>query len=606
MSGNISRIGDHLKNASRPRKTGGGGHLPEDCPVTPLGKNGLLCHYLDSAGSYVPLECKAHSKNTLYGLFGQRADFMIGPKAWAKGYDDKTNLPKDFAPDKVARDLMKACDAEGPFAGPECLRGNGAWVGEDGALLVHVGDVLLNGRAVENPGKRERHIYVRRAARTRPAEQLQPGGEEGPGAELLRLLRCWQWRRPDLAPQLMLGAIGAAWLCGALEARPQVWVTGERGCGKSTLMKRLIAEVLHQGESCIVTDDPTPAGVRSRMQQDSIALIYDEAEPSEDNTKLNGVIELARSAFSGGSSLRSTADHGTVMHTIRFSGFFSSILRPSFKTQDLSRICSFVLLKNPAGRAPVLAGDTLRLLGRRIHKRMIDNWPAFNLRLQLWREAVMAVGLDGRGADLYGTMLAAQDILLHDQAPDSDTLAEMAAMVAEATRADRSEEEPEWLRCLGHLRSSPAPQWRGGQQGDIGQVIAQAARRMVMRNQEGELCRPTAQEAADAERALTALGLRFVPLLDDRRIPIRDVPSGDLVGHLGIANSHATLATVFNRTPWAARAGAAGAWKAALEEAPDAMAAKEMRFGGVVSRCVLVPLEHVLGKMQDEAGGGLE
>jgi hypothetical protein len=60
--------------------------------------------------------------------------------------------------------------------------------------------------------------------------------------------------------------------------------------------------VLHEGESCIVTDDPTPAGIKARMQQDSLALFYDEAEPSEDNTRLNAVIELARSAFSGGSA----------------------------------------------------------------------------------------------------------------------------------------------------------------------------------------------------------------------------------------------------------------------------------------------------------------
>lgn len=596
MSEKVTPIGAHLRDANRSRRTSGGGYLPDDCPVTPIGKNGLLCHYLDGAGSYVQLEAKAHSKNTLYGLFGQHAGFMIGPLQWAKGFDEKTRRPKDFAPDKVARDLIAACDAEGPFPGPECLRGNGAWAGEDGALLVHCGDVVMNGKVVERPGKRDRHIYVRRPARTRPATMPQPAGEEGPGAELLRLLRCWQWRRPELAPKLMLGAIGAAWLCGAMEVRPQIWVTGERGSGKSTLMKRLLAQVLHEGESCIVTDDPTPAGVRSRMQQDSIALIYDEAEPSEDNTKLNGVIELARSAFSGGSSLRSTSDHGNVMHAIRFAGFFSSILRPSFKTQDLSRICTFVLLKNPSGRAPQLAADTLRLLGRRLHRRMIDMWPDFQLRLALWRDAVIAAGLDGRGADLYGTLLAAQDVMLHDDAPDSDTLAETAAAVAEATRADRAEEEPEWSRCLGHLRTSPAPQWRGGQQGDIGMVIAQAARRQVIQVEDAEPRRPTAQEAADAERALAALGLRVVLTRDAGSThPIVDPITRDYVGMLAVANAHATLASIFNRTPWAARAGAAGAWKAALEETPGARVSKEMRFGGATSRCVLVPLEHALG-----------
>lgn len=595
MSEKVTRIGDHLREASSSRKTSGGGYLPEDCPVTPLGKNGLLCHYLDSGGSYVQLEAKAHSKNTLYGLFGQRSSFMIGPRAWAKGLDEKTGKAKDFAPDKVARDMISACDAEGPFPGPECLRGNGAWLGEDGALLVHCGDIVWNGRVAERPGKRDRHIYVRRPTRTPPAKQPQPAGEEGPGAELQRLLGCWVWRRPELDPLLMMGAVAAAWLCGALEARPQIWITGERGSGKSTLMKRLLAQVLHEGESCLVTDDPTPAGLKSRLQQDSIAVMHDEAEPSEDNTKLNGIIDLARSAFSGGSSLRSTENHGTVMHTIRFTGFFSSILRPSFKTQDLSRIAPMMLRKN-SGRPPVLKADELWLLGRRLHRRMIDMWPDFQARLETWREQMMAVGLDGRGADLYGTLLAAADVALHDHPPHGEELERIAQAVADSTRADRAEEEPEWSRCIGHLVSSPAPQWRGGVQGDIGSLISRAARRKVMRDEQGELRRTTVQEAVDAGQALSAIGLKVVPMLDGEGKQVKDLGTGDIIGHMAVANAHSTLAAIFNRTPWAARAGAAGAWKAALEEAPQAKVHREMRFGGSKpSRSVMVPLEVVLG-----------
>jgi energy-coupling factor transporter ATP-binding protein EcfA2 len=598
----ITQIGQRLRNAPASRKTAGGGYLPDDCPITPLGKNGLMLHLLDSAQSYVQIECRALSKNTIAGLFGRMSPYLLTQRAWAKAFDEKTQKPKSWAPDKVAEAIMQACDEEGPFAGPECLRGNGAWLGQDNALLVHLGNVILNGKVTERPGKRDQHIYVRRPARTPPARERQPAGPDGPAAELERLLRCWNWRRPELDPRLVVGAVCAAWLCGALEARPQVWFTGERGCGKSTLVKRLLAQLLHEGESCIVTDDPTPAGIRARMQQDAIALFYDEAEPSEDNTKLNSVIDLARSAFTGGSSLRSTENHGTVMHAIRFSGFYSSILRPSFKTADLSRIAPIQLKKNPAGRAPRLARDELWLLGQRLHKRMIDNWAEFQERLEAWREAVVAAGLDNRGADLYATLLAAADVALHDAPPDSDTLAEIAGQVAEATRADRAEEEPEWSRCLGHLCTMQAPQWRGGRLTDIGGLIAQAAGRMVMRDEEGQLRRPTAQEMADAAGGLAALGLRVVPMRDQQGRPIRDPDTGDVVGHLAIANAHATLASLFQRTPWAARAGTAGAWRTALEEAPDAMPHREMRFGAKTSRCLLVPLHVVLGQAEEETG----
>jgi energy-coupling factor transporter ATP-binding protein EcfA2 len=604
VSEKVTRIGSHLRDASASRRPAGGGHLPEDCPVEPLGKNGLILHLLDNAGSYVAMEARALSKNNILGLFGERSAQLLGPREWAKAWDDKTGKPKSWAPDKVAESLIRACDAEGPFAGPECLRGNGAWRGEDDALLVHLGNTIWNNAVRERPGKRDRHIYVRRPARTPPAEARQPAGADGPAAELEKLLRCWAWRRQELDPLLMLGAACAAWLCGALDARPQIWLTGERGSGKSTLIKHLLAQVLHQGESCIVTDDPTPAGIKARLQQDSLALFYDEAEPSEDNTRLNAVIELARSAFSGGSALRSTESHGTVAHTIRFAGFYSSILRPPLRTQDLSRICHLMLRKNTSGRAPRLAREELWTLGRRLHRRMVDQWPEFQTRLATWREAVMAVGLDGRGADLYGTLLAAADVALHDDPPDSDTLAELATQVAEATRSDRAEEEPEWSRCLGHLCTMQAPQWRSGMQHEIGSLIAIAAGRKMLRDTENaELRRPTAHEMADAGRALGALGLRVVPLLDDTGRQVRDPKTGDVVAHLAVANTHATLATLFARTPWAARAGAAGAWRAALEEAPDAAPHREMRFGAKASRCLLVPMHVVLGIVEEDLVG---
>jgi energy-coupling factor transporter ATP-binding protein EcfA2 len=603
VSEKVTRIGAHLKEAPAARRAAGGGYLPEDCPVTPLGKNGLMLHFLDSAGSYVQVEARALSKNTIVGLFGRYSAYLLSQRQWGKAFDDQTGKPKTWAPDKVAESLTQACDEEGPFAGPECLRGNGAWLGEDDSLLIHLGNTIWNGGARERPGARERHIYVRRPARTPPANERQPGGEDGPGAELQRLLRCWQWRRPELDPLLMTGAVSAAWLCGALEARPQVWLTGERGSGKSTLMKRLLAQVLHEGESCIVSDDPTEAGVRARLQQDSIAFMFDEAEPSEDNTRLNSVIKLARSAFSGGSALRSTENHGTVMHAIRFTGFFSSILRPSFNTQDLSRIAHLTVRKNPSGRPPKLSRDEAWMLGRRLHRRMVDAWPLFQERLVTWREAVMAVGLDGRGADLYGTLLAAADVALHDAPPDGDTLADLAAQVAEATRADRAEEEPEWSRCLSHLCTMQAPQWRSGMQAEIGTLIAIGAGRRVIHDAEnGDRRRPLASERADADRALGALGLRVVPMLCPQKRPIVDPKTGDLVADLAVANSHATLASLFQRTPWAARAGAAGAWRAALQDAPDVRASKEMRFGAKASRCLLVPVHVVLGVVEEEVG----
>ncbi|CAB4128489.1 Ras_like_GTPase domain containing protein [uncultured Caudovirales phage] len=622
MSGEkVTPIRGHLRDAGAARQPPGGGYIPEDCPVIPLGKNGMLCHYLDADGSYVMLEAKAHSKNTLYGLFGQHSGYLVSPSipfAWAKGRDEQTNKPKDFKPDKVAESLIQACSSEGPFGGHDMIRGRGAWPGEDGDLVVHLGNRLVVQGKSERVGKRDRYVYTRQPPREPPATERQPEGDEGPAAELARLLGCWNWRRPRLDQRLMLGFICAGWVCAALDWRPQMWLGGERGSGKSTLIKKLIGEVLHRGESCIVTDDPTPAALRAGLQYDSLVVIYDEAEPSEDNGALNRVIDLARSAASGGVTLRSTADHGFVAFTVRFMGLFSSVLKPPLKAQDLSRIAWIGLRKNN-GRPPLLQADMLRMLGRRLHRRMIDQWGEFQNRLPLWREALLNAGLDARGADQFGTLLTAADVALHDLDPDSDTLAEWAELVVAGTKAERAEEMPEWRRCLEHVATSPAPQWRGGEQGTVGRLIALAARRAVLvDNETGEPMRPTTQSVEDAQRALGALGLRVVPelappdakgkawplwqQLDENGQPMGEPQAGhppapgrgEMLGFLAVSNTHASLNTLFRNTHWQGRSGASGGWKPALEDAPGARTHREMRFGGLTSRSVLVPLALVL------------
>jgi energy-coupling factor transporter ATP-binding protein EcfA2 len=606
----VTRIGAALREAGpADAHTPGGGHLPEDCPVIPLGIAGNVCHYLNAIGQYVAIEAKAHSKLTIYGLFGERSAQLIGPPQWAKGWDEDTQRPKDFAPDKVARDLIAACHYEGPWDAADRLRGRGAWRGEDDDLILHLGPSLQVRGTRERPGKRGRHVYTVQPPRPAPAREKQPAGQEGPAAELERLLNCWNWARGELDARLLLGWTCASFLCGALEWRPQAWIHGGRGCGKSTLI-RLLAQVQAEGEGCVKTDDATAAGVRTRLQHDSLPVLFDESEPSEDMHRLNNLIELARLAASGGMVLRGTADHGSASFTVRFMGLFVSVLRPAMKAQDLSRVAFLPLRPLTGGSPPTVSEEQLRLLGQRLFRRMVDGWPRFLQVLPVWRRALMDAGLEARGADQFGTLLAAADVALADDAPDSDTLAEWADRLAAGTRADRSEEMPEWRRCLEHVTTKLAPQWRGGELQSIGRLIAVAAGRAVLRDEEtGEAVRPGWVAMADANKALAAVGLRVEPFKNERGHVLRAVldpatgqptgessvqGQGDMLGHLAVANNHTELSGIFRGTHWQGRSGTSGGWKPALEEAPGAIRHKEMRFGGAASRCVLVPLELVL------------
>ena len=607
MSEKVTPIRGHLRDASSVR--GRGNHiLPDDCPVIPLGHstNPDTSHYLNALGQYTAIPDKGHSKLALYGLFGARAHFLIGPAQWAKGWDEETKRPKDFAPDKVARDLIAACHDEGPWNNAsDRLRGRGAWRGMDDDLILHLGTTLVIRGQVERPGKRDRYVYTVSEPRPGPAPDRQAPGDDGPGAQLESLLRCWAWARPELDARLALGWACAAFLCGALNWRPQAWVFGPPGSGKTTLT-RMLSWLFGPGEGCVVTEDASAAGVRTHLNHDSLPVFFDESEPSEDMQRLKALIDLARLAASGGIVLRATQDHGSASFTVRFMGLFSSVLRPPLKSQDMTRM-AFLALRKHTGNPPNLREDELRTLGRRLHRRMVDAWPRFLSSWPVWRKALMDAGLEARGADQFGTLLACADVALCDDDVDSDTLAHWAAMVVEQTAAERAEQMPEWRRCLEQITTKQAPQWRGGELQSIGRLIAVAANRQVLQDAEsGEAIRPARATRDDANRVLASLGLRVVPHRDDHA---REVfllhqadgstvetihATGDLRGWLAVANNHTELSSLFRGTHWAGRSGTDGGWKPALQEAPNAVRHKEMRFGGAASRCVLVPLELVL------------
>jgi hypothetical protein len=58
-----------------------------------------------------------------------------------------------------------------------------------------------------------------------------------------------------------------------------------------------------------------------------------------------------------------------------------------------------------------------------------------------------------------------------------------------------------------------------------------------------------------------------------------------------VANAHPVLARMLDRTQWAARAGAPGAWKGVLLQAPGALATDCARFGARTARAVMVPMD---------------
>jgi hypothetical protein len=585
----ITPIRAAMRNAPEARRKNGGGLLPDDCQVVALGTDGQVNYYLNAGGIFCAVPIKQHSKHVVRGLFAPNEAYLR--KHWPK--TSKEGTTTDFRPDDVAGALINACAVEGAWSGEDRLRGTGAWAGEDDDLVVHLGATLMTAGATERPGARGRFIYPVRPSRPGPAREYQADGPDGPGQELLGLLSQWHWRRPNIDPILLTGWISVAFLCGALRWRPQGWIAGERGSGKSTLMG-VIAALLHRGDYCKLVADASAPSIRAALQHDAVPVLHDEAEPSEEMGRLNAKVELMRLAASGGLVMRATTDQQVITQAARFMGLFASVLRPPLKAQDASRIVFLDMKRVTSGRPPTISEDELAMLGRRVFRRMMDRWHAFQEELPQWREALMAAGMDARQADQYGTLLTAQDVLRHDASSDSDTRAELVAMVVDATRSERAEERPEWRWCIDHLTSVLMPGYKSGEQRSVGTVIAIAAGRQVLADAEsGEPRRPFRGERDDANRVLQSIGLRFEAMTVNGRA-MDDPDTHNPLGWLAVANSHAGLASIFRDTHWKPRSGAAGGWKSAIESADGAILGKPLRFGGTMSRCTKIPLDLVL------------
>lgn len=587
----------------------GGGHIPEDCPVVPLGVENDLCWYLDGAGQLASIPGAKHSKLMLHKLISPHTQYLMRAKPeWAKTIKGEKGreVVVDFRPDTVARDFMAACTSEGIFRPIGRVRGRGVWLGEDGDLVNHTGNGVQMRGAVLKPGRHGHHVYPRGQERPLPARDEQPGGAAGPAARIMADLACWNWSRPEIDRHLLLGWVCASFYCGALDWRPHGWITAPRASGKSTLF-RYIAALLHDPAGCVMTGDTSAAGVRSALQHDALAVLFDDQEAGETPARIQLLVQLMRAASSGSLVLRGTDNHASASFTVRFMGLVNSILRPALTAQDLSRLMLLNLQPLPAGaREPTAGKSDLALLGQQLFRRMLDAWPRFREELPRWKEALRQAGMPGRAPEQFGILLAAADVAQHDHPADGDSIAELCAACVAATAADRAEELPEWQRCLDQITSTIVPAFRGGQQINLGSLIAMVAMMRVWRDAEsGQMFVAPASDREDAQRVLGSYGLRVVlqgapgrPLRRWQADPAREPHEhgdGRAVGWLAVANSHAALnSAVFRRGHYAAASGTSGGWKAALETAEGAQKAREMRFGGVASRCVLVPLDLVL------------
>jgi hypothetical protein len=530
--------------------------LPPFCPVRPLGRDEDEFFFLNAAGGVGVLSPAASGKGHIDALFAGQWNYLLwawGQRTWDK--DSACWRYKDnYEAEKTRVALFEAATLKGPWNMVDNVRGRGAWKGEDGRLILHVGDeLLLDGLRAHPLGEYEGKLYPGRPRTMRPAAHPQPAGPDSAGRQALDFLRTWTWSRPDLDPKLMLGWSCAAMVGGALDWRPTVFATGDKGTGKSTLQSAvmsMLGETVHAVET-------TAAGIYQVLKQDSLPVTLDELEADADTRKAKAVIELARVASSGGRMLRGGQDHSGRQFDLRCAFLFSAINAPALQSQDRSRMAILRLkkLKAPKARSGVDRGE-LRQLGAELLRRVCDWWPRLDDLLAAMREALMEqAGHDGRGADTFGTLAAFAHVALSDDMPTPAELAEWAAMLKADTLAELEAADENWRACLRHLLQAQPDAWRTYKHRSLAALL-------------GGWMKAEAEKDADEEASLKNLPGRLemvglgVAWEKGRR---GNVDGGWLV----VPITHAQLNLMFRDTKWAGMTGASGVWTDALRQADE-------------------------------------
>lgn len=539
------------------------GHI-NGMPFRCLGFDRGIYFYLpNKACQVVSLTPAQHIKNYLITL----ANLDLWAAAYGKE-NDKGQVLIDWT--GAADALITACINAGVYD-PSRIRGRGAWF-DDSRVILHLGSrLLVNGTSSEItklPKDFSSYYFYENA------KPIQGPGNEPLGdteaEEIAAIATGFKWETPASA-YLLLGWVVLAPVCGALDWRPHIWVTGPAGSGKTSLLK-LFMKPLLGGMFEGATGGTTEAGLRGQLRSDAIPIVFDELEQNEqkDKQQVQNILSLARIASSeGGKIYKGTTNGGVNTFEIRSMFCVSSINVGLVQRADLDRFCVLSLRKDQISKDD-WAEFEARILkacsddnGRKLVARTIPLIPLIRRNSKVIAGA-LAVKFGQRYGDQYGTLLAGAWTLSPGgggEIASEQAMAWIDSMNWENREVDTNDADE--IRCISKILQTIL-------QLDAGRRIAIVE--LIQLSASGKLY-VTDHNPAPGDEIESILGRYGLKVTQD---------------HLAVANSSTNLQGVLRDTPWAGTA-----YRQALRRLPQAtIAASPIRFKGMgPSRATLVPLD---------------
>lgn len=521
-------------------------------PFKALGYNGAYYYYLPRGTEQV-VEIKR-------GAHTSPAELMsLASLEWWEAHFPKESKNASGADWQAASSaMMRSCERAGIYT-PERERGRGAWH-DDGRAVLHMGDCLLvDGVRTAISDHASRFIYAR-AGSVSAGIDSNPATRED-GAAVRAVIQRLAWVKPIHA-DLMAGWCALAPICGALSWRPHVWLTAQRGAGKSWVQDRIV-EPLIGPMAMMVQGSTTEAGIRQRVGHDARSIVFDEAEAENQNgqRRIQMIMELARQSSSDSSAeiIKGTATGAAMAFRMRSMFFMGSINVAISQAADESRFSVLQLSK------PQMTAEAFNSFERHVDGLLSDDFCG-SLRSRIYRmipvvrdtarvlaDSIAEVLGSQRMGDQIGTLLAGCWCLEHDQAITAQQAADWVATL-DFSDAEEAEQVSDEYMCLHAILQSQVR--FDGLSGTLTRSV-------------GELLDSVANgQGVDSGIASEALGRHGVRYHD---------------GAVLISNSHSAIKKMLQETAWAS------GWRRMLARIPGSEAIGPTRFAGSTTRAVSVP-----------------
>ena len=370
---------------------------------------------------------------------------------WAQLYPSRSG----FASDAAADNLMREAYAVGIFDA-ENIRGRGAWI-DDGRVVVHSGDrLIVDGQPMKVTDISSDKIYEI----NRPMNLMRgPAITTEQGRAFISMLTNITWER-SVNAQLLAGWCVVAPVCGALQWRPHVWITGGAGTGKTWIMREVVGSIIGKA-ALMLQGESTEAGIRQSLGHDARPVIFDEAEAEDKASadRIEKILNLMRasSAESEAVMLKGSASHEARSFVIRSCFLFASIIYQARKQADLTRVTVLGLKRNREN--PVEQFDRLREMYREVmtdgflegfHTRTLERMPVLLENIEVFTKVAAKLFGGRRLADQIAPLCAGAWLLVSDE-PATMEKAERWMQMQNWDEESALEEERDEYQCLKYI-----------------------------------------------------------------------------------------------------------------------------------------------------------